>query len=181
MLWWLKLSEPAPDMGYPWISHHQSPSFVDHWPRETQWVFHSKIKRNWAAMLSQSMSWICRIARFTESLGTAMGTRLPVFHPVFLHQWSSMILKFVDLPSVSLDYLTITISCRNLCVPHHGFKPPFFSGRLSEEYGHANNEGPRKRKWEAQEAHPRPTEDPWKDPMEDWGYWGWAMIRIKYG
>lgn len=51
--------------------------------------------------------------------------------------------------------------CMHNCKVH---LPHFHFQR--DEYGHANNEGPRKRKWEAQEAHPRPTEDPWKDT--DW-------------
>lgn len=51
--------------------------------------------------------------------------------------------------------------CMHNCKVH---LPHFHFQR--DEYGHANNEGPRKRKWEAQETHPRPTEDPWKDT--DW-------------
>lgn len=51
--------------------------------------------------------------------------------------------------------------CMHNCKVH---LPHFHFQR--DEYGHANNEGPRKRKWQAQEAHPRPTEDPWKDT--DW-------------
>lgn len=49
--------------------------------------------------------------------------------------------------------------CMHNCKVH---LPHFHFQR--DEYGHANNEGPRKRKWE---GHVRPeTEDPWKD--SDW-------------
>eukprot|EP00435_Cladocopium_sp_Y103_P017423 s2765_g4.t1 len=45
----------------------------------------------------------------------------------------------------------------NVHLPHFHFQ--------RDEYGHANNEGPRKRKWEAQNAR-HETGDPWKD--SDW-------------
>ena len=80
------------------------------------------------------------------------------------HQRTLTLLNFVDLPSVfGLCDLESAVGYR--CPHPLGFKwiQPIFS-ILSEEYGHANNEGPRKRKWE---GHVRPeTEDPWKDPAE---------------
>ncbi|CAL1153894.1 unnamed protein product, partial [Cladocopium goreaui] len=75
---------------------------------------------------------------------------------------------FVDLVPASLpppsDEAAVVTTLGQLHSSAYGAF--FLNCGTCEEYGHANNEGPRKRKWQAQEAHPRPTEDPWKDT--DW-------------